>query len=347
MARKTSSTPEVPTEPVQEDTVTSTEVAPEVTDTDTNDSVAEAETEAPETATEEAASAPVVEPEPEAPIDLTAFEAAVQASRSWFNDEAEIDDEHLAPVLAAYTALSGTKAKNAARKSLSAGMKAFMKPTDGTAPNFPAAQQNMTLIDSLQVVKAPKEPKEAKAPVDPTDAFVDQYLALVVATQLLAKNPPEGVADDWKTRAQTKINLPETGEAVRAYGAYLADASEAKAAIEVPSFVSAGYKVAQGKAIGKVGAKKSGGTGVSTGPRTGPTRNILVHIQNAFADKPVGTFLKVSQIVATPSDEYPGTTPSSGAVSARITATSWEKLAGEIGLALDTVDGAKGLRKVA
>lgn len=59
-------------------------------------------------------------------------------------------------------------------------------------------------------------------------------------------------------------------------------------------------------------------TAPPAGSNGGRRRDIAKHIAHAFSDLPVGSFLTISEIKSRPSPEYEGTSPSAGAISARL-----------------------------
>lgn len=82
---------------------------------------------------------------------------------------------------------------------------------------------------------------------------------------------------------------------------------------EVDPVVRDAAKIARQKARR---ARRGGGGGGST--YSGPRRDIGKHIEEAFSQVEVGTFLTVSEIVNLNSSEYGGDKPSSGAVANRL-----------------------------
>jgi len=256
---------------------------------------AEAETPATESTT------PVEADKAETPIDLTAFQGAVaQAIGTRDDSTGEVPEASVAPVVSAYQALEGQKAKNAAKNFLAEAMKSAMNEMD-----LPLARANMSLSESLTTAKAART---EKAPADPTEAFVQRSAALRLATALVEK--PEGVADD----AEDKINavLAEVGPQVEAYRAWLnSDAEDKGDAPEGTSpVVVAAFKVAAGKAAGK---RTTSGTAY-----TGERRDIGKHIAEAFEGAESGAFLTVAEIRNHKSSEYGDNPPSAGAISARL-----------------------------
>lgn len=242
---------------------------------------------------------------PEAPIDLTAFEAAVQAAID-SSDKAtgEIAEASVEPVKAAYLALDGRPAKNKAKAVLQDGVRAGM-----TASNIQLARGYMQLTDAMAGARVPSA-KTEKAPVDPTQHYVDTLSALYLAPQLVVV--PEGVDATVAYNTATEFVSANLASA-QTYLAWLtADPESRGDEPETAPVVKAAVKLSQGKAA-KVSAKA--GTGVAF---DGPRRNVAAHIANAFSDKPSGTFLTIAEIRSTKSAEYGDDLPSAGAISARL-----------------------------
>lgn len=286
MARRPSTSESVPT-PTEESNVSTTTDAP-----------VEAQTETPA----------------EAEADLTAFNAAL-ASAVEQRDETTgtLPEAAIPPVVAEYRKLNGAKAKNAARKVVDEAMKSAMTDSD-----LPLARANLEI--STHLTAGPVgggQAREPKAPVDPTQAFVELVSGLVLAAQLAQATVPEGVAETWTDGVNE--NVRTGADQATAYRAWLeSDAEDKGDEPETPAFVKAAVKLALGKSA-KVGAAKkasSGGGGGST--YEGERRDVAKHIESAFADVASGTFLTVAEIRKHESDEYGKDSPSAGAISARL-----------------------------
>lgn len=285
MARRSStSTAPKSTEQAQEATVstTTTEAAPE----------------APET-TETKAKAE------ETPIDLTAFQkAATEAVGQADTSTGEIAVALIEPVVKEYRALDGVKPKNAAKHWLTEQMKDQMnKGSIQGARSYLQLQESMT---------AGSGGGAAKAPADPTQAFVQRVATLNLAYNLVVGGEvPEGVAEDWSDKAQALVG-EATSDATK-YLAWVNDESEDKGdEPEVSPVVKNAVKLAVGKSA-KAGGRASGG-----GTFTGERRDIGKHIAEAFAEVESGTFLTVAEIRNHKSAEYGDNPPSAGAISARL-----------------------------
>jgi hypothetical protein len=316
----------------QEDAVTTaTTEAPVETPTE-NDQPAEQPTDAP--AEGDAPS----EKKEEAPVDLTAFEAAVEAAA----DEADettgtVPEADIAKVTEAYRALDGLKAKNKAKALVNDKLSDAMN-----SGKLERARSYFNIGEQALVAAAGGTKREA-TPTDPTEAFVQRVASLSLAYGLAVSNQPEGVAADAMDRANS---LTESNrEAASAYAAWLSQSEEDRGdEPEAPAFVKAAVKLAQGKPA-RAGSARSGGGSTFDGPR----RDIGKHILEVFADKPVGTFLKVAEIRSTDTSEYKAGEASAGAISARLfpegdgTKSSMNKF----GIKPDTQDGRKGAIKVA
>lgn len=269
------------------------------------------EAEVASTATEEApvstdtSTAPEAEAKTEAPIDLGAFNSAVESAVADADTSTgDIPPASLDAVVQQYRALDGTKAKNAAKKALNDGMKNAMNESD-----IVKAKAYLTLTESMTAGSGGG--KAERQPADPTEAFVQRVATLELAQSLTS--PGEGVAEDWRDRANELVS--QSSEAAASYLAWLQDESEDKGdEPEVSSVVRNAVKLALGKSAKAGGRASSSGGGTFTGER----RDIGKHILQAFADQPVGTFLTVAEIRKFVSDEYGTDSPSAGAISARL-----------------------------
>lgn len=307
MARRPSTTKSNENESTEESTVTTT--APEAP-------VAETESTEPEKV--------------EAPIDLTAFEAAATASVASADESTGvIAPAELDKVLVEYRNLDGVKAKNKAKALLNEGMKSAMNEGD-----IVKARAYLQLSDSMT---SGTPAKTEKAPADPTEAFVQKEATLKLAVQL--STPSEGVAEDWEQRVEALV--AESTESASSYLAWLkSDAEDKGDEPEVSAVVRNAVKLALGKAA------KAGATRTSAGTYTGERRDIGKHIAEAFAGQPVGSFLTVAEIRKFESDEYGTNPPSAGAISARLFPQSGKCTIENIEPATNE-KGNKGAKKIA
>ncbi len=224
-----------------------------------------------------------------------------------------IADAEIDKVNVAYAGLDGSKAKAQAKKALNERMKDAMNSMD-----IVLARAYMQLSDKLKATKAPKERKERapKAPADPTEAFVERYVTLALALEQVDVALPEGVAEDWNTKADELLASIDRGS-VEAYRAWLTSEAEDKGdAPEVSNVVAAAVKLSLGKSA-KPGKASRKATGTGT-PYTGERRDIAKHILEAFGDAESGTFKLISEIRKFKSTEYGEDLPSAGAISARL-----------------------------
>lgn len=246
-------------------------------------------------------------------------------------EDVDRDTGHLheglkAPVAKAYADLPGAKGKNAGKAYLQEKMQQGM--LDGVED----PGQYIVARSYLQLFK--EVPKDAGAKpagggqptvvVDPTEAFVARIAALLIAPNLTTV--PEGVTEDWKDKAKAKAH--ELQGQVQSYRNWLTEnaskSDEDKSAKpEVDAIVEAAAKVASGRAAGKAprkaAAAAAGGTPTSTGATySGPRRNVVEHIRQAFEGHPVGHWMSNAEIAKFQSTEYGDDRPSSGAVSARL-----------------------------
>lgn len=262
-------------------------------------------------------------------VDLTEFSAKVaEAVEARDTSTGDVPVEQVGPVQAAYRALDGLKAKNAAKAHIAEAMKTAMNALDITS-----ARAYMVLTESL--ASAGSGTKQEKAPADPKVAFTERYQSLLLALEVVGNEVPEGVtldeitvSDEQRTQLQTLL-------------AYNANEAEDKGdAPEVSPVVRSAVKVASGKASG--GRK----AGVGTGSNGGVRRDIAAHIQSAFAGVDAGTFLTVAEIRTHQSEEYGTESPSAGAISARLFPASGKSTVA--GVEPGTNDkGVRGATKVA
>lgn len=245
---------------------------------------------------------------PEEPIDLTEFEAAlataIKAADESTGTVAPADRE---PVVAAYRALSGAKAKAKARAVPEDKMREAM-----VAGDFMLARTYMELKDGLLTTSSGGGAKRERVPANPTEAFVEQSAALRIGTSILESTAPEGIDEGWEESVGSLID--STSDEVASYVEYLNTAEDDRGeAPEVSQVVQRAVKLAAGRAAGR----RTGGNG-SRAPYTGARRDVAKHILEAFEDAENGAFLTVAQIVNNKSSEYGDDKPSAGAVSARL-----------------------------
>jgi hypothetical protein len=246
----------------------------------------------------------------EVKIDLTDFTAAVEAAV----EERDKETGNLAvvlfsPVGAAFRALEGIKAKNAAKHLLNESMRDAMNSLD-----MPKARAYMLLSDSLTAAAA--SVARERVPADPTEAFVQRVVGLRLASTLAVSHIPAGVKDDWQEKANAL--LAESDPIAGTYYSWLHNEAEDKGdEPDATTVVKAAVKLASGKSA-KVGSTPKAPGALFDGPR----RDIGKHIAEAFANEGEGTFLTIAQIRAFVSEEYGENPPSAGAISARLFPTS-------------------------
>lgn len=226
-----------------------------------------------------------------------------------------VSDEVLANVVTAYQALTGDrKAQNAAKATLIEGLGHAVDAEDIRSARAYLAVQKA--IDEA----GPSKATVHRAPVDPTEAFVSLYSTLDLALFTAYNTVPEGVAEDWPTRAEERSNAAQ-GE-LTTYLAWLA-APEVDRGDEpnVSAMVKDAVKLAQGKSVT---GRKLGGGGRKT-PFEGERGDIAKHITQAFEGVPVGDSLTVAEIVGKQSKGagYDDRKPSQGAVSSRLKSAAW------------------------
>jgi hypothetical protein len=283
---------------------TSTEVTTEEAPVSTStDEVVEAVTETTETPETEAVStatetAPAADKEP---VDLTAFTAVVdQAVSTADTSTGEVPEAGKSQVTAAYRELDAA-GKRAAKSLISDKMREFVLASD-----IAKARSYMTLNDSLSA--GATKTATPKAPADPIGSYVDR--AAVLRLAYAAMPTPDGIDSSANDRIQSVIK--DNDEAVKSYVSWLtSDAEDKGEAPEASALVVAAAKLA----VGKSSKAASGG---SRAPFEGTRRNIAKHIEEAFANEAVGTFLKIAEIKNFKSSEYGDDSPSAGAISARL-----------------------------
>lgn len=300
-SKKNNSTTEPATEAV---TTEANEEATVTTPTDTVES-----TEATDvTATAETTAETATEAKPE--FDLTEFEAAVETALGDVDvSTGTVNKDQAEKVKAVFRTLEGgVKAKNAAKKSLNARLRSVV-----SAGDLVTAQGVMDLVDAVaNAGSAPKAPAE-RAPVDPTEAFVQKLVLHNLAYNLVVADVPDEVdADAARDQASTKVGeLTEQADALYAWTR--ADEETRGDAPEVNPLVTKAVRLAQGKVSGSRAASTGGGT-----THEGPRGNTARHIQLVFKDQPVGTYMKVAEIAKANSEEYPDRKVSAGAITARL-----------------------------
>lgn len=229
-----------------------------------------------------------------------------------------------APVAKAYGEMPGAKGKNAAKAYLQEKMQQGMLDGVEDPSQYIVARSYLQLFKEVPKDAGAKPTGENKPTVvvDPTEAFVARIAALLIAPNLTTV--PEGVTDDWKDKAKAKAQ--ELQSQVQSYRNWLTENAgkaddEKSAKPEVDAIVEAAAKVASGRAAGKAPRKAAaaGGTTTSTGATySGPRRNVVEHIRQAFEGHPVGHWMSNAEIAKFQSTEYGDDRPSSGAVSARL-----------------------------
>ena len=274
--------------------------------TDTTTTTEELEVTVTEEPTVEVSTEAEAAPAEATEVDLTAFNAAVsEAIDNHDNATGTVPEQYVGPVTAAYRALDGLKAKNAARKVIEVAMKDAMSSMD-----IGLARAYMVLSDTALVAgPAAKKEREEKPPADPTEAFVQRVAGLDLARALVVV--PEGVAADWQDRVAALVS--DVRAQADSLLAYLDSDDENKGEEpEVPAWVKAAVKLSRSKTGRATGATKP------RGERSGVRRDIGEHIRQAFEGQESGAYLSVSDLRKFQSTEYGDEQPSAGAISARL-----------------------------
>jgi len=283
-----------------------------------------------ESTTPEAQAESTTETSTETPIDLTAFKGAVEQVLPEADDSTGVLPEAaVSTVNEQYRALDGQKPKNAARTWLEEQMLEAVGKLDAVL-----ARSYSQLKAGLS---AGGGSKAEKAPADPTAAYVQRQATLALASQIVARQRPEGDGVDEKVSELVTTSQ----EQVEAYQTWLDNEDEDKGdAPDVSPVVRAAFKAASGKGTG----------GGSKGVHSGPRGDIAKHVSSAFADQESGAFLTIAEIAKHQSPEYPSAPPSQGAVSARLFPKSGKcTIEGVEPVEKGAVDGKnpKGARKAA
>lgn len=250
--------------------------------------------------------------------ELAEFEAAADAVANEADDDGHLNKDQLAPAVQAYRAItSGAKGKNKAKAYVAEQMKsALTSGPDG----YSRAMAWNTIQDAIlsAPTKAAAAPKAQPEPADPNKVFAERVAALTLAVRLVENTLPEGVTEDAYQAHLDRLIEEAEAEAEALYAFETGEQAEGAEAPEASALAKAAVKIAQNKAVRRAGGRKAGSGSGGGSTYAGPRRDVAKHILNAFADKPSGTFLKISEIRAVQSDEYGTDAPSAGAVSARL-----------------------------
>lgn len=226
---------------------------------------------------------------------------------------------------AAYRELdpNGKKAVRAGlTASISENMSSETEDTDLIYANLLKAKTYNELLNETK--KSATATKAAAPKVDPTESYVEQYMATQIAAMSLVRSKEVDVekAGESIQNLVTAYSNPESAEyqAFQAYVTWLRAEDKEKRGDEpeVPEFVKKGLKIAEGKAVGRATRKASSGTKSSSGGGGGKNRNVGTHVTEALAEREVGEFVSIADICKFKSSEYGEDSPSAGAVSARL-----------------------------
>jgi hypothetical protein len=262
----------------------------------------------------------VVEPDEKAaeqPLDLEPFKTAVQAAVAQRDaSTGTVPVEAFEGPNKAYRDLPGAKGKSAGRKYLAEEMTDLLNGAINDPSKIFQAKAFMQVQNAL-VAAGPKAERKPKEPVDPTEEFVSQYGALLLAVDFHEQRKPAEVKDDWADRV---TNLRQTlGDPLKTYATWVESTEEDKGdEPEVSAVVKRAYRLTVGRVTAKPGRKPSAdGTSTRT-PRDpdAPRRSIEAHIRSALSGKPVGYKALISELVKHKSTEYGDDQPSAGAISA-------------------------------
>lgn len=242
-------------------------------------------------------------------------------------DNGELTPEDSKALRNAYAELPPVPGKSFARGYAEEQTRNALSDTTDAEAAFRVAQM-WSKISKDQKQDAPKArvQRAAKPKVTPTELAVDKLAMLKLAVSWFEANPDAvvGDADDAPVEdnfaEQADDKVEDLNEMLEAYIEWLemeVEEGEDKPEFEesfgdpVDPIVRDAAKLALQKAR-RARSSRSGS------PHTGPRRNIGKHIEEAFGQVEVGTFLTVSEIVNLKSEEYGDDKPSSGAVANRL-----------------------------
>lgn len=295
------------------------------------------------------------------PVDTSAFEAAVTAAFAEKDPSTgAVPEAFVQKVSEEYRTLEGLRGKNAAKKYIQNLLEEAVHSLDMTS-----ARAYLTLQDTIKalVATSPTRAAATAAPVNPVESAATSVAILRLALDNVVL--PDSIE---QAELDAKVNeiILNTQEEVKAYITWMSteppvtvseDGTETEGEKPAEPTVSVVAKNAAKLALGrsaKAGtpraAAASGGVAARS-PFLGKRGDIAKHITEAFADKPSGAFMSISEIAAFPSTEYRDSDgnprrPSQGAISARLfpggdgSKTSVEGIVGA------EVDGKKGARKL-
>lgn len=181
-----------------------------------------------------------------------------------------------------------------------------------------------SLVEVLNAFKTAVTPRAAavKEPVDPTADFVNKVAAHYLAPSLC--KPGEGVAANYaelaRSTAESLVAQVKDYLTWENENEALPEGERKEAPEGLNPVIAQALRIARGRGVAGAGRPTKAGEKAPRRARvaSGTRRDVAAHILNAFKDKPAGTFLSISEIVNTPSEEYGEDKPSAGAVSARL-----------------------------
>jgi hypothetical protein len=261
--------------------------------------------------------------------DLSDFQAAVSAAVEQRDEQTgELTDELLKPVVDAFRGLSGIKQYNKARSWVEDQMTEAVTEHE----DVHLARTYVSVRNALTTAA----PKRERQPADPTEAFVQVHYQLQEALRLHESFAPEGLAEDWPARV-TEFAEKHADE-VAQYDEWQRSTDENKGdAPEVHSAVRQAFKLATKKTPKRASGKTF----------DGPKRDTKIHVEQVFADQPVGTFMSVSQIAKADSEQYGSDHPSAGAINQRLFPKGEKAPDLPEGIEADADNKPRGARKVA
>lgn len=258
--------------------------------------------------------------ETEEVIDLTEFEAAVEAAVA-NADEATgaVNEVDISAVRTSYQGLPGIKPKNAAKAHLNNELKAAV-----SGMNLPKARSIMTLNEEAAVAGKSAAPKKE---VNHREQFVNKVATLTLALYLAQQDVPEQIQDSAEAVAEAQ------GQANGAFEEGLNVMADSELETE-SALVRSAIKLAQTK------ARKAGNRSAGTGER----RDLGGHITEAFDSIESGEFMSVAAIRKFQSSVYGTDAPSAGAITNRLEPKSGKGTTVE-GITVSHQDGKLGATK--
>lgn len=221
-----------------------------------------------------------------------------------------------------YGSLDGAQ-KRAVRAAITAEITRLLDD-DNDETSFESMLGAKAYNELLAETKKSATTKAPAVKADPTEAYVDRYMSIALAGMALPIDTDVNreKANESISALVGRYNTAGSPENL-AFARYLEwaraeDKEKRGDEPEVPEFVKAAVKIADGKAAGRVARRASSTRSSGGGGRVGGGRDIAKHVTEAMAEHPVGEFVSIADIANFKSSEYTDSKPSSGAISARL-----------------------------